>query len=63
MNCICGDQVNLNELSDECEDTNRKEYTRNIIKKEQSQQNLTINQLLDWQHYRKPFADDMMQVR
>ncbi|XP_047358651.1 DNA repair and recombination protein RAD54B-like isoform X2 [Vespa velutina] len=61
MNCICGDQVNLNELSDECEDTNRKEYTKDIIKKEQSQQNLTINQLLDWQHYRKPFGDDLMQ--
>lgn len=61
MNCTCCDEVILNELSDECDDINKKEYTKNIIKKKQSQQNLTINQLLDWQHYRKPFADNMMQ--
>ncbi|KAL2715707.1 DNA repair and recombination protein RAD54B-like isoform X1 [Vespula squamosa] len=60
MNCTCCDQINPNELSDEYEDINKEEYTKNI-KKKQSQQNLTINQLLDWQHYRKPFADNMMQ--
>ncbi|XP_015191189.1 PREDICTED: DNA repair and recombination protein RAD54B-like isoform X1 [Polistes dominula] len=64
MNCTCNDQTNLNELSDKSEDTkmNTKENnTENISKKEQSQQNLTINQLLDWQHYRQPFSDVMMQ--
>ncbi|KAI4504659.1 hypothetical protein M0802_000209 [Mischocyttarus mexicanus] len=61
MNCTCGDEINLNKLSNEFENTNKNENTNNITKKEQSQQNLTINQLLDWQHYKQPFADDMMQ--
>ncbi|XP_043495651.1 DNA repair and recombination protein RAD54B-like isoform X1 [Polistes fuscatus] len=63
MNCTCGDQTNFNELSDESENTklNTKENTKDITTKEQSQQNLTINQLLDWQHYRQPFSDVMMQ--
>ncbi|KAK2582718.1 hypothetical protein KPH14_004988 [Odynerus spinipes] len=46
MNCTC-----------DKEDAN---VCQNIVEN-QLPQRLTINQLLDWQHYRQPFLDNMMQ--
>ncbi|KYQ58212.1 DNA repair and recombination protein RAD54B [Trachymyrmex zeteki] len=62
MNCSCSGK-NEHILSEELKEKNNE--TRDcqfILCEKPSQQNLTINQLRDWQHYKQPFPSDIMQV-
>ncbi|KAG5321884.1 RA54B protein, partial [Pseudoatta argentina] len=62
INCSCSDK-NEHILSEELKEKNNE--TRDcqfILYEKPSQQNLTINQLRDWQHYKQPIPSDVMQV-
>jgi len=62
MNCSCSGK-NEHILSEELKEKNNE--TRDcqfILYEKTSQQNLTINQLRDWQHYKQPIPSDVMQV-
>lgn len=64
LNCSCSGQNNGHILSSE-ESTmndNETEDYQFISDDKPSQQNLTINQLRDWQHYKQPIPLDIMQV-
>ncbi|KAG5325996.1 RA54B protein, partial [Acromyrmex heyeri] len=61
INCSCSDK-NEHILSEELKEKNNE--TRDcqfILYEKPSQQNLTINQLRDWQHYKRPIPSDVMQ--
>ncbi|KAG5312115.1 RA54B protein, partial [Acromyrmex insinuator] len=61
INCSCSDK-NEHILSEELKEKNNE--TRDcqfILYEKPSQQNLTINQLRDWQHYKQPIPSDVMQ--
>ncbi|KYM80237.1 DNA repair and recombination protein RAD54B [Atta colombica] len=61
MNCSCSGK-NEHILSKELKEKNNE--TRDcqfILYEKPSQQNLTINQLRDWQHYKQPIPSDIMQ--
>lgn len=58
MNCECN-QINYNKLLYECHQENENER-ETILEPKAARQHLTINQLLDWQHCRQPFSDNMM---
>ncbi|KYN17695.1 DNA repair and recombination protein RAD54B [Trachymyrmex cornetzi] len=62
MNCSCSGK-NEHILSKELKKKNNE--TRDcqfILYEKPSQQNLTINQLREWQHYKQPIPSDVMQV-
>lgn len=60
MNCSCSGQ---NEhISEELQEKNNETRDCQFILYEKSSQNLTINQLRDWQHYKQPIPSDVMQV-
>ncbi|CAL1677011.1 unnamed protein product [Lasius platythorax] len=62
LNCSCSGQDN-GSISSEESKTNDNEIgdCQLILDDKPSQQNLTINQLRDWQHYKQPIPFDIMQ--
>ncbi|KAL6439499.1 hypothetical protein ACFW04_003958 [Cataglyphis niger] len=64
LNCSCSGQNNRHILSSSEESTMNDNETIDyqfISDDKPSQQNLTINQLRDWQHYKQPIPFDIMQ--
>ncbi|XP_025264206.1 DNA repair and recombination protein RAD54B [Camponotus floridanus] len=61
LNCSCTDQDNGHiTSSEESNDNEMKDY-QSILDDKPCRQNLTINQLRDWQHYKQPIPLDIMQ--
>lgn len=63
MNCSCSGRNNEH-ISSERVEANDGE-TRDcqlVLQDKPSKQNLTINQLSDWQHYKHPIPPDIMRV-
>lgn len=62
MNCSCSGQ-NEHVPSEELKEKNSEiRDCQFILYDKPTQQNLTINQLQDWQHYKQPIPSDVMQV-
>lgn len=62
MNCSCSGQ-NEHVPSEELKEKNSEiRDCQFILYDKSTQQNLTINQLQDWQHYKQPIPSDVMQV-
>lgn len=62
MNCSCTDQDNGHITSSEESNDNEMKDCQSISDDKPGRQNLTINQLRDWQHYKQPIPLDIMQV-
>lgn len=60
MNCSCSGQNE--QSSEELKEKNETRDCQFTLYDKSSQQNLTINQLRDWQHYKQPIPSDIMQV-
>ncbi|XP_071561970.1 DNA repair and recombination protein RAD54B isoform X1 [Temnothorax nylanderi] len=61
MNCSCSGQnehIPSEELTEKSNETRDCQFT---LCDKSSQQNLTINQLRDWQHFKQPISSDVMQ--
>lgn len=62
MNCSCSGQnehISSEELQEKNHETRECQFT---LHEKSSQQNLTINQLREWQHYKQPIPSDVIQV-
>lgn len=62
MNCSCSGQnehIPSEELQEKNNETRDCQFT---LYEKPSQQNLTINQLREWQHYKQPIPSDVIQV-
>ncbi|XP_036143048.1 DNA repair and recombination protein RAD54B isoform X2 [Monomorium pharaonis] len=60
MNCPCSGQ-NEHIPSEEVKEREQMRDCQFTLNDKPSQQNLTINQLRDWQHYKQPIPSDIMQ--
>ncbi|XP_018402156.1 PREDICTED: DNA repair and recombination protein RAD54B-like, partial [Cyphomyrmex costatus] len=61
MNCCCSGKNEHILSEDPKEKNNETRDCQFILCEKPSQQNLTINQLRDWQHYKQPIPSDIMQ--
>lgn len=62
MDCSCS---GAGEIPNNKEENSASESSRECqfdLNKKQSKQQITINQLLSWQHYKQPICSDLMQV-
>jgi len=63
MNCSCsGQNEHIFSKGSIKEKNNETRDCQFILYDKPSQQNLTINQLRDWHHYKQPIPSDIMQV-
>lgn len=63
MSCSCSSKNNEHISPEKFEaDNNEARDCQFVLRDKLPQQNLTINQLLDWQHYKQPIPLDIMQV-
>lgn len=63
MNCFCSGQNNEHLSTEKLEASdNETRDCQFTMQDKSSKKNLTINQLLNWQHYKQPIPLDVMQV-
>ncbi|XP_014475589.1 PREDICTED: DNA repair and recombination protein RAD54B-like [Dinoponera quadriceps] len=63
MDCSCSGKNNEHISSERSKtDSNETRDCQFVLQDKPSQQNLTINQLLDWQHYKQPIPPDITQA-
>lgn len=63
MKCSCNGYKTSEEISKESHQENNREYQFLIKDKMPNVKNLTINQLLKWEHYQQPIPNKIIQVR
>lgn len=60
MKCTCNGYEEIDESSEESQQENDREYQL-LLKDDTQKSNLTINQLLKWEHYEQPIPDKIIQ--
>ncbi|XP_076659447.1 DNA repair and recombination protein RAD54B isoform X1 [Halictus rubicundus] len=60
IKCSCNGHKEVGTKSEKCDNENNREHQL-ILQDEITQTNLTINQLLEWEHYQQPIPDKILQ--
>lgn len=62
MKCPCNGYKEVEKALEKSDQEDAREF-QFLLEDKAPQQNLTINQLLKWEHYQQPVPDKVMQVR
>ncbi|XP_031835821.1 DNA repair and recombination protein RAD54B [Nomia melanderi] len=60
IKCPCKGYKEVEKRSEKCDNENSREHQL-VLEDKVAQQNLAINQLLEWEHYQQPIPDKIMQ--
>ncbi|XP_076281354.1 DNA repair and recombination protein RAD54B isoform X2 [Lasioglossum baleicum] len=60
IKCSCNGRKEVGTRSEKCDNENNREHQL-VLQDEVTQSNITINQLLEWEHYQQPIPDKILQ--